>query len=277
MTQQSHTSKQIARAPCHSWLDIERNLAELREQATNHPVYRLLNNVRAVQVFMEYHCYPVTDFMCLLKSLQARLTVTSVPWFPPPNAEAARFINEIVVAEESDEARDGGYISHYTMYINAMKSAGADTTAVEAFVEYVRNRQHYRRALRHAKVPQPAQRFVKSTMEMCLVGKNHEIASCFVFGRECLIPDMFLEMLTTLRDHSEPGLDDLVYYVERHIEVDAGEHGPAARRMLEYLCGDDARRWRQAEDAARTALTERKRLWDAIEKAILRDQADSSK
>jgi hypothetical protein len=273
MTEQSTTPDHVPTAApsCNSWLDIERNLASLRERATNHPVYARLDNLRAVQVFMEYHCYPVTDFMCLLKSLQARLTVTTVPWFPPANAEAARFINEIVVAEESDEARGGGYTSHYTMYIDAMKAAGADTTSVESFVEFVRNRQHYRRALRHAKVPQPAQRFVKATMEMCLVGKNHEIASCFVFGRECLIPDMFLEMLTALRDASEPGLDPLVYYVERHIEIDSGDHGPAARRMLEYLCGDDAQRWRQAEAAARQALTERIRLWDAIEKAILRD------
>ena len=118
----------------------------LRHRLLHHSVYEHLDSIEAVRVFMEFHCYPVADFMCLLKSLQQRLTVLSVPWFPPVNTQAARFINEIVVAEESDEARYGGFISHYEMYIEAMREVGADTGRVEHFVEYVRNRQHYRRA-----------------------------------------------------------------------------------------------------------------------------------
>ncbi|MEE2755232.1 MAG: DUF3050 domain-containing protein [Myxococcota bacterium] len=253
-----------------AWAEIDESLNPLREKLVKHSIYGRLNTPTAVRIFMEHHCYSVVDFMCLLKSLQVRLTVINTPWFPPVNRDAARFINEIVVEEESDEAPDGGFISHYELYLDAMEKAGADTEAVRAFIEFVRNKQHYRRALRHAKVPSAAQRFVKATMEVCLVGKNHEVASFFVFGRENLIPDMFPEILKNLSAADDSlDLSGLIYYVDRHIELDGDEHGPAAKNMLFHLCDNDVRRWKQVAKAARTALDERIRFWDSIEKKII--------
>ena len=243
------------------------HITPLREKLLNHPVYGCLDSLEAVQVFMEHHCFPVTDFMCLLKSLQQRLTVLSVPWFPAVNTQAARFINEIVVAEESDEAQGGGYISHYEMYLEAMRDAGADTTKVEHFVEYVRNKQHYRRALQHAEVPAAAQSFVQATMQVVLTGKNHEVAAFFVFGRENLIPDLFTEIIKGM-DNEHGELDGLLYYLERHIEVDGDEHGPAAIAMMKHLCNGQKRRWMQAQAAAERSLKTRIKLWDAIQLAI---------
>ena len=239
----------------------------LRERLLTHTVYQKLNSIESVRVFTEYHCYPVVDFMCLLKSLQQRLTVLSVPWFPSASTNAARLINEIVVAEESDEARGGGFISHYEMYLEAMRELGANTEKVENFVEYVRNKQHYRRALQHAEVPPEPSRFVQSTMQVCLTGKNHEVASYFLFGREDLIPDLFRQIVDGLAEqHSE--VDGLVYYLDRHIEVDGDAHGPAAIEMLNQLCDGNQRRWKQVERAAHKALEERIKLWDAIERAV---------
>ena len=160
--------------PLKPFDQVEEAVRQLREDLNAHPVYDLLVDAEAVKIFMEYHCFAVMDFMCLLKSLQQRLTVVSVPWFPPVNTAAAHFINEIVVAEESDVGQHGGYISHYEMYLEAMRAAGAQTSKVENLVEFVRNRQHYRRAMVHAEVPSAAQRFVKATMQTCLVGKNHQ-------------------------------------------------------------------------------------------------------
>ena len=242
-----------------------------RDTLISHPIYGMLHDRASVLRFMEYHVYAVMDFMCLLKSLQARLTVLTVPWYPPVNTDAARFINEIVVAEETDIARNGdGYISHYDMYIDAMKEAGADSAPVQLLIEMLRNRQHYRRALVKAEVPTAAQRFVGQTMHVCLVGKNHEVASYFVLGRENLIPDMFRQIVRELDAAGDGEFGGLIYYLDRHIEVDEGEHGPAAERMLRYLCGASAIRWKQAEKAALDALDARHRLWDAAARDIER-------
>ena len=249
-------------------------LQPLREELLTHEVYQLLVSKRAVQIFMEHHCYAVMDFMCLLKSLQQRLTVVAVPWFPPANMDAARFINEIVLGEETDVAPGGGYMSHYDLYLAAMREAGASTDKVERLVELGRNHQHYRRALQMAGVPAAATAFVTDSMSICLTGKNHEIASYFLFGRENLIPDMFRRIVERLRAGGETGLNGLLYYLDRHIEVDGGEHGPAAEKMLTYLIDGEPRRWAEAYKTGLRAIESRMKLWNAIAvelKAIARE------
>ena len=76
-----------------AWDEIDASLDPLRDKLVNHTIYERLKTPTAVRIFMEHHCYSVVDFMCLLKSLQVRLTVISIPWFPPMNRDAARFIN----------------------------------------------------------------------------------------------------------------------------------------------------------------------------------------
>jgi len=59
-------------------------------------------------------------------------------------------------------------------------------------------------------------------------------------------------------------LDKFVYYLERHIELDGGDHGPLALELISNLCGEDEKKWKEVEETAALSLIARKKLWDAV-------------
>jgi hypothetical protein len=80
---------------------------------------------------------------------------------------------------------------------------------------------------------------------------------------------MFLPMV---QGFSRDGLPcrQLVAYLERHIEVDGGHHGPLAALLLERLFEGDARRTAEARRAAVVSLEARRDLWTSTYDAIRR-------
>ena len=186
------------------------------------------------------------------------------PGPPPTNPAACRLINEIVLAEESDDNGHGGSASHFEIYLGAMKRIGARTDRIERFVEEIRKDRDVFRALETADLPKAVRRFVRQTFETIDGDDPCAIASAFAFGREDLLPGVFRRIVDELAAHADGGLEDFRYYLNRHIELDGGTHGPLAERLVEDLCGDDPARWRSAGEAAVRSLEARKILWDGI-------------
>lgn len=250
---------------------IEQELTDLRTQLNKHPLYKTLETIDDVKKFMEIHVFAVWDFMSLLKALQNLLTNNCVPWTPKGYGEAARFINEIVMGEESDVNELGEAKSHFEMYIDAMNQIQADTSKINAFISSIKQGDSIETALNTHQLDDKICAFINFTFDVIKSGKEHCIASAFTFGREDVIPDMFLEII----QQSKTSKDDnryskLLYYLNRHIEIDGDEHGPISLKMVETLCGNDAQKWNEVLEVAKQALEHRLVLWDHIHESILR-------
>lgn len=243
---------------------VRERLETPRRELLEHPVYSRLNSLPALRIFMEYHVYAVWDFMSLLKSLQRELCCVSVPWLPVTQPAAARLINEIVLAEESDLDPQGNPASHFELYLRAMQEAEADTAPLETFLQALREGDAVAEAARTARVPLAAQEFLAETFAVLDQQDLPAIAAAFTFGREGLLPDLFTRIVAGLHQQAPGHLQQFRYYLDRHIELDGDEHGPLADQLLLTLCGEDASRWNRVESAARDALAARKTLWDGM-------------
>ena len=114
------------------------DLGDARERLVRHRIYGLVSSAARLRRFMESHVFAVWDFQSLLKAMQQRLTCTSIPWVPTPDAEARRLVNEIVLDEESDALPEGGSASHFELYLHGMRNAGADTGPIDRMIETLR-------------------------------------------------------------------------------------------------------------------------------------------
>ena len=248
---------------------INHSIQTQKEALLQHPLYNKVQTIEDLHRFLESHVYAVWDFMSLLKALQSKLSCTTTPWFPTANTETRYLINEIVVAEESDLTLDGRRQSHYEMYLEAMQDCGANIVEVEQFLATIRSLNNIFVAIKTSDLHPNIKAFLDFTFRVIEEGKAHEIAAAFTFGREDLIPSMFTAILKNFQaNFPKTDLRKLIYYFERHIELDADEHGPMAMQMITELCGTDAQKWKEVEVVSILALEKRIGLWDAIEESI---------
>jgi hypothetical protein len=250
---------------------LDRTTAPLLAASAHHRVHELVDNADAVRIFMEHHVVAVWDFMSLLTALQSAVTCVTVPWTPRGDAAHRRFVNELVLAEESDVDPRGGYTSHFELYVDAMREAGADTVPIQNLIQALKAPGDHADAIQSSGLPQAAASFAHSTLTTATQAPPHALAAAFAFGRERLIPEMFVTIRTTA-ERSRPRLDLLLAYLDRHIALDGEEHTPLAFQLVEGLCGDDEQRWQEAEAAAKVALQRRAELWDATATAIERSR-----
>lgn len=256
------------------------NVKQLRKKLATHPIYGAVTNMEDLTIFMQHHIYSVWDFMSLVKYLQNHIAPARTPWLPFSDAQVQRFINDIVLEEESDEGiplADGTptYTSHFNLYSQAMEEVNkGSNNLIKEFVAKVAS-DSLESALETIIIPTPAKEFMNTTFDFIHSEKPHVIAAAFALGREHIIPEMFRALLDKMKI-SRNQAEVFHYYLDRHILLDGDYHGPMSLRMLELLCEGDEVKIAQAEAAALHAINARIKFWDGVLLAIESNKSKSA-
>ncbi|HLT23276.1 MAG TPA: DUF3050 domain-containing protein, partial [Bacteriovoracaceae bacterium] len=139
---------------------------------------------------------------------------------------------------------------HFELYLRAMKEVGANTAHITEYIQ----------TLNPDLIPEDCRQFVQKNIELAMNGSVEEVAASFFYGREKLVPEMFISMVDVLEQNNIVA-PTLIYYLKRHIEVDGNDHGPKASYCLEILT-PTAELKSRAESSAYESLKLRKTLWD---------------
>ena len=240
-------------------------IAALRERLDAHPIYGAVRTLADLRVFMQHHIYSVWDFMSLIKYLQHAVAPARWPWTPGADPSIQRFINELVLEEETDEAgpgKPGEFSSHFALYLGAMREVGADPRQPLRFVQLA-SEQGIDAALTAGIAPEAARLFTATTFSFVDSGKPHCVAAALALGREHVIPAMFRAFLERMAV-TEQQAPVFHYYLRRHIHLDEDFHAPLSLRLLEGLCAGDPEKIREAREAAVRAVDARVRFWDGV-------------
>ena len=243
------------------------DLNYLRKSLIEHPLYNSMTNLSDIKKFMEVHVYAVWDFMSLVKNLQMNLTCISTPWIPSENSLTARLINEIVMGEETDIDKNEVAKSHFEMYLDSMNEIGANTNKIRDLIELVKQGKDIFNIIQNQDISDEIKDFLNFTFSVIKNNKVHVTAAVFTFGREDLIPNMFIEIVRKIKLENK-SVESLIYYLERHIEMDGDHHGPMAMNMIESLCQNNDNKIKEALDSSKLALKKRIKLWDHIYQQI---------
>lgn len=235
-------------------LTVPNDVMLCKNNLSQHKLFSRLNSIEQLRIFMESHVYAVWDFMSLLKSLQRQISCVDLPWRPSIySKDSVRFINEIVLGEESDRDIDGQASDHFSMYLAAMDEIGANTSPIREFIS----------SLDMELLPSHIKPFVSYNLELAKSAPVHQVAGAFFFGREDLIPSMFSGIITKL-DSSNLPCSKLKFYLKRHIDLDGDEHGPLAMSLLSELTKNDDSLLSESFEVGLQSLRLRDDLWNSI-------------
>lgn len=247
--------------------ELKKSILPLQNQLYHHPINSYIKTTDQLQRFMSFHVFAVWDFMSLVKKLQQDLTSVITPWKPVGSPKTRFLINEIVLGEESDVDQYGNITSHFELYLKAMAEVGANPMKELDELVNCQSLDEVLTYIHQSSLPQGIRQFLQFTFQSIQQKSIAEIAAIFTFGREDLIPGMFQQIVDNLRKEAPEKIETLVYYLDRHIEVDGDHHSHLAYEMLESLCGNDSAKWELAQAAAIQSLELRISLWDSIVQA----------
>jgi hypothetical protein len=91
--------------------------------------------------------------------------------------------------------------------------------------------------------------------------------AAFTIGREEVIPSMFSSLIGEL-GIEQPQLSRFRWYLQRHVDVDGGSHGPMSARLFERVCLIDDEVRKRSVEVGLEVLRARAALWDAVLAAL---------
>jgi len=253
---------------------IRHTVEPLIHQLEQHKIYDAIRSDQDVKTFMSHHIFAVWDFMNLAKVLQHVIAPSNAPWIPNScPTDITRFINEIILDEESDRVfNDSKVSSHFGLYLEAMNQIGADTKGIKSFITHLEEHCSILSALTLSHADPGVIKFVSYNDRLIQPDKPHVVAAAFAFGREIPLPKIFTRILEVMERHN---MDCVIFkeYLERHIELDGDKHSHLAEQMVSHFCGGDSYKWVEAISAANMALKTRLVFWDYIERELRSKQS----
>ncbi len=214
-----------------------------------------IKTLQDIKLFTQQHVFAVWDFKCLIEVIVKRLDPGKYP-------QAASLMRNIYAEEVYDNigrqvfSPDKDLLSHYELYLIAMRQIGADTGPITGFVELVEARG-IEQALVKSTLPEPTKDFVRWTFSF-FDAPLPRLLAAFVFGREAITAKMFGPLICCLEENTAgtEKYSALKFYLERHIAVDNDVHLPQALSMLDSVC-ETKEDWLQARVGAYQALLAR--------------------
>ncbi|MFT3741133.1 MAG: DUF3050 domain-containing protein [Gammaproteobacteria bacterium] len=254
---------------------LEQTIAPLVHQISEHAAFQAITSIKNLRIFSEIHVFAVFDFMSLIKALQRQLSCIELPWLPPQNSLGCHLINHLVGEEESDilvdtTAGTERYLSHFDLYLEAMRQCGANLQPITQFITDLRQHKSLLKVLTQNAIPPTAKDFVIDTFQIIDRQTVHMLAASFTFARENITGDMFTPILRNLTRNPTDAQQVSIFitYLQRHIELDNGKHGEQAKLLVASLCGEDPQKWEEATQAAVFSLESRIKLLEGIATAM---------
>ena len=97
------------------------------------------------------------------------------------------------------------------MYIDSIEEFGLNTSEIINNLNTLNNIETIDKDIEKLDIKSYVKDFLKFTFSVIKRGKIHEVASVFTFGREDLIPDMFIPLIEGINSENND-LDGKIYY-----------------------------------------------------------------
>ena len=95
-----------------------------------------------------------------------------------------------------------------------MNQMGASTTGIHSLIASLQKGNSIDEAISETDLPASVKRFLSYTFEVVQHAPVHIQAAVFTFGREDLIPDMFMRILEQLHAETPDQLSIFHYYID---------------------------------------------------------------